>query len=65
MLSIRKFIDVQVIRMPRGARWFGVNPVSPREGSIGIGIAEVAYSLHAPDRPVPVERVEPWLSSTD
>lgn len=65
MLSITRHFDVQVARLPRQARWFGIKPVSSAEGSIGIGIVEIVYSFGTCTRPLPAERVEPWLSSVD
>ncbi len=65
MLASTRHIDVHVTRMTREARWFGVRRVAPRKGSIGIGIAEIVYSLGACSRPVQTERVEPWFSSID
>jgi hypothetical protein len=63
MRSIIKPIDVHVARTRPDARWFGVRLVSACEGSIGVGIAEIVYSLGTYQPPVPQDRVEPWLSS--
>lgn len=65
MLSITKRIDVQVVRTSRGGRWLGVKVLSSHEGSIGLGIAEIVYSLGSYARPSANERVEPWLSSVE
>jgi hypothetical protein len=63
MHSISKRIDVQLVRMSRGGRWLGLRVVSSHEGSIGLGVAEIVYSLGSYARPSATERVEPWLSS--
>jgi hypothetical protein len=65
MSTSTRSIDFHVARMPPKARWFGVRLISAREGSIGVGVAEIVYSLGAYQPPVPADRVEPWLSSSE
>jgi hypothetical protein len=65
MSTSTRSIDVRVAPMLPKARWFGLRLVSAREGSIGVGVAEIVYSLGAYQPPVPPDRVEPWLSSSD
>lgn len=65
MAVTKKHIDFHVTRMPRDGRWFGLRLVSSREGSIGIGVAEIGYSLGAYTPPLQSDRVEPYFSSVD
>jgi|RhiMethySRZTD1v2_1073278.scaffolds.fasta_scaffold5427316_1 hypothetical protein len=65
MPSTTRHIDIRATRLPREGRWFGIRLVSAQEGSIGFGMAQIAYSLGAYTPPVPADRVEPWLSSAE
>ncbi len=65
MSTITRSIDVHVARMQPDARWFGIRLVSARAGSIGVGVAEIVYSLGGYQPPVPPDRVEPWLAAGD
>jgi hypothetical protein len=66
MLTTKKNNDVKVAPMPRDGRWAGVSRLFAREGVVGTIVDSLATRIRvADDRPLPVERVEPWLSSRD